>query len=362
MITRRLFWLLPMLALQSGCALLNTKYSENRPQIDQWIGEQQYGQALKTLSRVEPQDPHYLEAADKRKQVEALAAAYEQEIRQQNSQRLEQGNWAGALDSYDEALTRLPDSVVLKDGLAQLHHMQTEELDRLELQRLKDHGNWLKQTIPTYRDIARVDPRNSDAQRKLQRIINEAESVADQLALHGNRAMANNDLQNAATLLELAAELSSAPAIQESLKKLNQRLSKEQEQARLERQKKLEQQRAAERRRQQAIETQLKKFEAAFKDGQYNSARDHLTALSRSGLDNKRYRTLQQRLSSAIDKAASEQFDAGINAYSRGQYDKAADHWRRVLELKPDNKQAREHLERAERVVEKLRELEQKQQ
>lgn len=360
---RYLFWLLPLLGQQSGCALLSThyNYSDSETQIEQWIGEQQYGRALSALGRIEPKDPHYLEAANKRKQVEALVASYEQEIRQQNRQRLSQGNWAAALDSYDEALARLPESMVLKDGLAQLHQQQAEKLEQLELKRLKNKGRWLKQTLPIYRDIARVDPRNRNAKRRLEKIQLEAEAVADELALHGNRAQANNELEAATELLELAAELSSAPAIQESLNKLNEKRSAVAKKARSEREKRLRQQRAAEQQRQRTLKELLVKFEQTFAQNEFDAARRYLAALANAGMKSDQYRTLEQRLNTATDREASRLFEIGVNAYSRGQYAEAATHWREVLKLKPDNKQAKENLERAERVLEKLRELEQKQ-
>lgn len=362
MMPRRLLWLLPLLILlQSGCTLL-TSFSKGEAQIDQWVQEKEYGRALKVLGRVDPKDPDYLEAAARRRQVEALAAGYEHDVRQRNNRLLQQGKWAEALDSYDEALRRLPESAVLKDGLARLHRQQAQELETLELKRLTDQGNWLTQTLPTYRQMAQVDPRNPTAQNRLEKKRREAEMLADELALHGNRSLANNQLAQAERLLTLAAELSDAPAIGESLKKLRQQQALAARQEANERQRRQERARAAERKRQRSIDTLLGKFNQAFEEQQYDAARQHLQALADNNLETGRYRTLQQRLNRAIDQEASRQFESGVNAYSRGQFEQAAGHWRQVLALQPQNKQAQEHLQRAERVLEKLQQLKEKQQ
>lgn len=361
MINRHLLWLLPLIVLQSGCALLSPSYSEGQTQIDQWVKEKQYGRALKALNSVDPKDPHYLEAAEKRKQVEVLAAAYEHDIRQQNNQRLKQGDWAGALDSYDDALDRLPDSVVLKDGLAQLHRKQSEELERLELKRLRTHGDWLKETLPIYRDIARVDPRNRYAQDRLDKMQREAEDVADNLAIHGNRALANNNLDKAENLLGLAADLSDAPAIQESLKQLHAKQVDANQRERSARQKRLARQQAAEQRRQREIKSLLSRFDQAFNKREYSKARNYLRALAKANLATRRYRTLENKLDRAIEQESSRLFETGVNAYSRGKYSEAAKYWRQVLELQPNNKRAQENLERAERVINKLQQLKKKQ-
>ena len=83
MTSARLLLLLPLLAMQTGCVLI-TSYSKGEDRIQQWVKEKQYGNALKALNNIDPKDPDYLKAAEKRKQVEALAAAYEHDVRQHN--------------------------------------------------------------------------------------------------------------------------------------------------------------------------------------------------------------------------------------------------------------------------------------
>lgn len=357
----RILWLLPLLLLHSGCTLL-TSYSRGEPQIAQWVKEKEYGKALKALGNIDPKDPDYLKAASQRKHIEALASAYEHDVRQHNNGLLRQGRWAEALDSYDEALERLPDSAVLKDGLARLHREQARELERLELERLLAHGEWLRKTLPTYRDIARVDPRNRNAQSRLERKQEEAKEVANELTLHGNRALGNNLLVRAESLLSLASELSETPAIRESLKKLQQQKSAAARKKRLEEQRRLRQRQAAEMKRQKTIARLIKQYRSAYDKREYQQARGHLQQLAEAKLESERYRALQQELKRAIDRETSRLFDLGVNAYSRGHFEVAAQQWRRVLALQPENKQAQEHLQRAERVLEKLEQLKQKQQ
>jgi len=356
----RLLWLLPLLAMQSGCVLI-TSYSKGEGKIQHWVKEKQYGNALQALKNIDPKDPDYLKAAEKRKQVEALAAAYEHDVRKQNDRLLRNGKWAEALDSYDEALDRLPESAVLKDGLAQLHRDQARELERLEMKQLIAHGNWLKRTLPTYRDIARVDPRNNTAQIRLKTKQREAEELADELAIYGNRALANNELSKAEELLQLASDLSSTPAIRESLKKLHQQQSQTAQRARQRREAQQRRQQAQQREHQRTVERLLHKYRTAFEKHDYRQAQKHLQALKTARLETRRYRALEQELNSAIDKEASRLFDIGVNAYSRGHFETAAENWRKVLSLQPGNKQAQENLQRAERVLNKLQELQEKQ-
>ncbi|HEX9802224.1 MAG TPA: hypothetical protein VGB35_03135 [Gammaproteobacteria bacterium] len=390
---RSLFWLLiPLVILHSGCAILATNYTQMESQVEQWIADKQYGNALDALSKVDPTDPLYPRAAEKRKEVEALAARYEQEVRRLTRTDLEKGKWADALDTYDVALSRLPKSAVLKDGLAQLHQEQQNELERLELQRLLHHGEWLKQTLPTFEDIARVDPRNLligpkeqqpegewlkqtvpipsyqqvassnyTAAQRLQMIRKEAEEIASELALYGSKALANNQLEIAERTLRLASDLSTAPAINESLKKLRAQQEQASALARTEREKRQKELEAAEQRKSRLVDDHLKKYRSAFVEKDYRSARDHLEVLQKIDKGNPRWDELMEVLEQATTEEVERLFNSGVTAYSRGQFEEAATLWRRVLELEPEHTQAKESLDRAQRVLDKLKQLKEKQ-
>lgn len=362
MIAPRYWLLLPLIALQSGCAMLTShkQYEQMEPQVVAWIDSKQYGHALDTLSSVDPTDPQYQQAAEKRKEVEALAARYEQEVRRKTRADLDKGKWAQALDSYDEALNRLPKSAVIKDGLAQLHQEQEEELDRLELERLIAQGEWLKETLPTYQQIARVDPRNRNASQRLEKKRSEAEEVASELALYGNKALANDNLEIADRTLGLAAALSDAPAIGESLKKLRQQQSQVNAKARAEQEKRRQRSEAARQSKNRLINEQLKKYRTAFVQKDFISARKHLKALQKADPGNPKWKELTTVLEQATKEEVERLFDNGVSAYSRGHFEQAATLWRKVLTINPEHKQAQENLERAERVLDKLNELKKK--
>jgi tetratricopeptide (TPR) repeat protein len=341
----RLLCLLLPLFLQTGCTVF-TSYKQGETQINQWIKDQQYGKALQSLGDIAPTDPDYSIAAKKRKQVEALAASYEHDVRQKNVRLLKTGKWAAALDSYDDALDRLPDSAVLKDGMAQLHQEQVQELERLELKRLFGYGAWLKEVLPVFDDLVRVDPRSSEAKERQKRVRREADSLANELTQYGNRALANNQLDTAEKLLKLAADLSDTPAIQESLKNLKQQ-----------RRENKQQQVVLELKRKRITDNLLKKFNKSFRNKHFPRAHKLLDALGDAGYNSVDYRTLQKKLQQATDREARRLMREGVNAYSRGQFEQAVKSWQQVLVLQPDNKQAKESLQRAEKVLERLKEL-----
>ena len=351
--------LIPTLILSSGCITLPGRNDVN--EIDTLVANQYYGRALDILARIDPKSPDYSARAERRRHIETLAARYEQAIRTQTREDMEKGNWAAALDRYDDALTRLPQSMVLRDGLAQLLQQQNQELERLELERLTAQGNWLRQTLPSYREIVRVNPRSRPAAQQLERKQQQAEAIADQLAVIGNRAMANNDLNSASKTLLLAHELSNTPAIVESVGKLQQQLEARRLREQREREVRLQKARTAEQTRQQQIRQQHSQYRKARNDEQFNQAREHLQRLRELDPDNSDWHTEQDVLEQVVQLRIEELYNRGVNAYSRGQFEEAANAWRELLKLDPDHKLAQDNLIRAERVLQRIEQLQQRQ-
>ncbi|MCW8919068.1 MAG: hypothetical protein OQL08_09685 [Gammaproteobacteria bacterium] len=353
--------LLIFIALLQGGCLVVTTFTKLEPQLEQWTSERQYGRTLDALSQIDPRDPDYARASALRKQVEKQAADYEQQVRRETAQKLSKGDWAAALDQYDEALGRHPKSVVIRDGLAKLHQQQRETLEQLERKRLIQHGVWLREVLPIHREIARVDPRSNEAQERLRRIIGEAEKIGQELALIGNRALADNELASAEETLPLAYELNKAPLIEESLKTLRGRQKLVTEQQRTARRKSEQQAENERQKRERTLRAIVKRYKTAFAKQEFLAAREQLAELEKTDPGYSELAAMRGRLQQAIDHKASQLFDAGVSAYSRGQFEQAAREWRDVLKLDPDHQQARENLERAEKVLNKLESLKQKQ-
>lgn len=354
--------LLPLpLLLLSGCIGMTTKYAELEPQLVQWDKEREYGRSLDALGQVDPMDPDYAKAAKLRKQVEKRAADYEQQVRKETAQKLKNGDWAAALDQFDEALAKYPQSVVLKDGLAKLHQQQREDLDELELKQLVLHGEWLRDALPIHRDITRIAPRSREAQSRLKRVEDEAREIAQQLAIIGNTALADGDLDTADATLPLAQKLSNDPMIEGSLKRLQEELKLEEQKQLATRRHNQERARQTREKKEHAIKAIVARYDKAFAKQDYLTARVQLEEIEKI---DKRYAALpsmQQSLQQAIDDKVARLFDAGVSAYSRGQFEQAASEWRKVLQLDPDHQQASENLERADKILQKIEKLKQKQ-
>ncbi len=346
--------------VHSGCVVVSS-YAKLEPQLVQWENDREFGRALDALGQIDPKDPDYSKASKVRKQLERQATEYEQQVRKETAQKQKKGDWAAVLDQYDEALAKHPKSVVIKDGLAKLHLQQRETLDQLEQKRLIQHGEWLRDVLPVYHEIANVDPRNSEAQNRLKRIIGEAKAISQELALLGNKALADNDLNTAEATLPLAFKLNNDPVIEESLKALRAKQKQRSTQLQQTRRKKEQRAREKQKKKEDTISTLVKRFDSAFAKQDYHSARNHLTELKKVDRRYGKLPAMNLSLQKAIDNKVARLFDAGVSAYSRGLFEQAAQEWRNALKLEPNHQQAKENLERAEKVIKNLERLKEKQ-
>lgn len=342
--------------LQNGCIGI-TSYAELEPKLEQWETDREYGRALDALGQIDPKDPDYAKASNTRKHVEKLAADYEQQIRRETYQKQKQDNWAAALDQYDEALSKHPKSVVIKDGLAKLHQQQRETLDKLERKRLIQHGEWLHNVLPVYHEIARVDPRSNESQSRLKHIVSEAEVVSHELALIGNKALANNDLHSAEVTLPLAFALNHNAVIEESLKTLRAKQQQTAKEQQAKYQKKQEEARRVREEKKRRIRAIIKQYDKALANQEYLVAKEHLAKIKQIDSQHETLSSMKSALQKVVDVKVSQLFEDGVSAYSRGHFERAARDWRTVLSLEPNHQQAKENLDRAEKVLEKLETL-----
>ncbi len=330
-----------LLISQTGC-VQTTNFSAVEQQLKIWEKSQEYGRSLDTLSRIDPRDPDYAKAARLRKQIEKEASAYEQQVRKEIHQKLKKGNWASALNQYDDALSKYPRSAVIKDGLAKLNQQQRDSLDVLERKRLIQHGEWLRAVIPVYRDIVRVDPRSSRAQNQLDRIISEAVQISSELTLLGNKALADNDLDIAEETLPLAVTLDNHSVTVESLKIL-----RAQQKLVLAKQEK----------KQRRLSDLIKNYDAAIAARDLTTARNQLMAIEKLDRKFDKLATMKAALKTAMKDMASRLFETGVSAYSRGEFELAAKEWSATLKLDASHQQAKENLRRVGKVMKNLERL-----
>jgi tetratricopeptide (TPR) repeat protein len=347
--------------LISGCTLIQPKGKELSTKLDQLVADKEYGDALDMISHVSPGDPDYARFAERRKQIEGLAAQYERKVIDDARQMVAQEHWAQALDLYDQALDRLPRSTRLRDGLAALHQQQQARIADQENELLVSRGEWLLDVLPTYRSLASIDPRDSSRARQAKNIQDDAEELAAKLIKIGTAAAdaGNDDLASRA--IPLAARLSDKPAIRQAAQKYDQTRDKRSRDNRSQQDRRFRDIAEHEQERTNAIQQLVKDYTTAVDSKDYVGARLLLGQLRTISPGLVSERGYESDLNKRINNEAERLYSEGATQYGHGEFEKARDSWKKTLELVPTHTRAKESLARVEKVLNRIERLRKKQ-
>jgi tetratricopeptide (TPR) repeat protein len=400
------------IATMVGCAKPLTLSFNDRQvtpqQIDQLVAQEEYGEALDLFNLVPITHPQYALFQKKLADVKKRAAAYEKTVLKNMRAKIKKGNWSGAIDEVDTAIDKLPSSIALKQGREELLRKRAQRIDQLETEILITKGKWLAQDAPLHEQLSHVESQDVFDKWRTSRKKSEVEETAAELYECSERAMKDNNLEQARTCLTLAETLDASEKMKAAAKERRQEIAKREKQARKEKHKgdferlatqakqamnkgqlrrsrrivsqlakidpdnpevqKLQQRlnslknkkRVRKEKRQQDYERLAKQAQEAMDKGELRKAQQIVPELVKIDPDNPEVQKLQQQLSETVSAKVDTMLKRGSQLYRKEKIAEAKKVWEEVLELDPSNKQAQAGVKRAERVLERLRLLEEK--
>lgn len=349
----------PMLVLLAGslagCAVLSGMNGDVKARVEEHESREEYGLAIDALAAVPREHPDYKRLMQKRAHLETKARAYEQSAIRRAGELTAQNRWSDALALYREALNKLPRSQALREELQAFRQKQAQRGEELRVELLVSKARWLERSLPLQEALAKTDPDDDDARRALDARRAEAATLAEELNAIGLAALEKDNLGVAARTLPLAARLNPTPTAEQAKDRLSRAELDE-----LRRQRRT-QERAIGELRQRETRQLLTEYNDASRAGDLRRARQAMARLQELDAENPEVVREHEKLRGKIERAVQKDLDEAINLYSHGKFEEAIVRWNRVLELDPENEKARSNLERAGRVVEKLRQLREKQ-
>jgi tetratricopeptide (TPR) repeat protein len=351
----RVAGLLAILGPIYGCAHLVALQSDVLKQISLYEAEQEYGKALDVIAAVSASHPQRARLIQKRSQLQAKAKAFEQSTVKRADELSAQSRWGEAVALYRDAIDKIPQSGALRAAFQQLRQRQAQRVEQLNVDQLIGKARWVERALPVQVSIVNTDPGDWSARRALSRLREEAADVAQELTQIGLEALKNNDLGLAGRTLPIASRLSPDPVAARARDQLN---SEEAAQVRVLRSL---QERGLDQMREQESRKLLGDYRQAVRKGDLRRARLIMTRLQDFDGQNPAVVREGASLKSQLEAEVKRQMDEGNSLYGRGKFQEAMTTWSRVLDLEPENEQARASIERASRVVEKLKQLREQQ-
>jgi tetratricopeptide (TPR) repeat protein len=339
----------------AGCIQIPMLRPATGEQLEHWVAQEEYGKALHALDRISPGDPAYVTLQEQRPRIEGLAAGFEKTVAREAAEMTREGQWQQALERYDDGLDKLPESKALQAAREAFLEKRERHVQGLRDRSALDRGGWLVEAVPLQREIVRVVPAETRARRNLARLEAEVEETGQALYICGQRAMARGHDTQAVRCLGLAQELTPTVSVREALSRAEARQAKQRERRR-----------AASRQRRahataQREQVLYERYVDAFAGGDLLEARLTLAELEELKPGSAKVQRLQVQLARAIADTVEHGMEAGRRLYSQGRFEQALATWRFLSELDPENEELKAHIARAERVLAKLRTLNEKQ-
>ncbi|MFA6163943.1 MAG: hypothetical protein WC685_11000 [Methylobacter sp.] len=373
---KQILWLFGIVVLNQimGCASIVQPTGNINERIDYWLEQQEYGKALELVAELNDHpSPDITNPQEIQRKILGQAERYEKRVMADAEKSAANSDWHTALALYQEALSRLPDSELLQQGQQQLLQRQQESLARLELDQLIVQGEWMRKDLLLSKKTASTAPDGWFVQYKLGRKEADAQDLATELAEHGRLALERRDLALAKRTLPLAMSLYAAPEIEDANRRLQELLKEDDikqkriidEQQKLILDQHVNQQKKKKRLFNIKVQRESKQlmadFKKAYEENNLMKAQQLMRKLEKFSINNKELQELSRQLDNDVAEHVQHLIETGITHYSRQQYEKAISVWKEAQILDPKNERLTADIGRAERVLEKLHSLREKQ-
>lgn len=344
----------------SGCAtpFIVSKQDDLLTQIDVWSAENEYGKALATLDYVKSSHPQYLKLQQRKKSLLIQARKYEQHIEMQIQKFITANQWAQALDLLDQAKKKYPlvnaenkNRGILKAEKSLLQKQQ-RLLASIEQNIILERSQWLIKTQPLYQKKLNTDPRNKALSIRVENLRKESRLLSGKLTQRCREAIDKKHYKTAKYLINQAIALNSSKQRQKILYQLQNREEKSSS-------KKQQTQDATHVVQQNTL---LQDIEKSYNAGNLLKTKQLISMLDESEQSNIQLIELKQKLERSINYTIQQLVAEANKSYTDGQFHHAIELWEQVLAYNPENTLAEKNIQRAEKVIEKLKNLREKQQ
>ena len=331
-----------LLALSlSGCSLIYS-YSDNLPQrVDQWIIDNKYNVALNTISYIKPSHKSYRILQKKKKNIQEKMFSYENKVIKKSTQLSAKGEWNKAFKLIDQTSPNLLDKTKIEKHRATLLAKRNKLIASYENKILYDQTKYLIDKIPLYEKINKTVSASEKNQLDIAEFNHARYETSLRLAQHSERQYKNALYDDALTTIEFALKLNPEEEIVSRLKNIKTRVKAELK--------------LLEASYLNKIKALLGKLSQGYSHLILKEAKETITKLEKN--KEQSHLTLAAKLTERLNAGVKQRFEAARSLYSKGKTQEALSIWLELKELEPENIKLQSHIERAEKILIKLKKL-----
>jgi len=342
----RVVFVITLPLLLSNCAYLHS-FDANLPEkIDQWIGEEKYQKALNTLEHVKPDNENHALLMQKKERILRLADNLEKNTIASANRLVSQNEWHKASQLYEESLEKIPEHEKLRQSHAEFLDKRQAYLEDLELRLLIKKGVWLGNSAGLYKQIKNTVPGNYHSVSGIRDYEHDRQQALQALTECAQTASAADKLDLTRTCLTLAERIDSNVQNDPRLASARKKISQAKE--------------ASLREYKQQTMELLANLRKGYSLDNLQRSHDHLnTSNDFSPLDSEALDLLDD-LEKHLKTGIEQRMESARRLYSAGKIEHALKIWESLQTIAPDNQKLEAYIERAHRVLKKLRQLQEK--
>jgi len=337
--------------LSSGCQTI-TRPGEKAsiPEtVDELVIQDEYGKALQKLGSIAPTHPDYDVLQTKKKLVLKKAQSYERRniIRAVNLS--ERSKWSDALNVINDALSRYPDSKPMHETRLKILSERREYMQTLNYRATISRAVCLLNEKPWREKRALIDPDDRTAQWELASLQKEINNSTTNLVECGRQSIINSNLELASDCLSQARVMRPHDEDLKYIISLQKKISGKVKKASLKKQKSV------------AVQTVANIIKArilrSIDKKDFNTAKIALARLIEVVPDDREISAYRKRYQLALARQVNLIIDRGTVLYRHEKIAQARSVWETAQKIDPDNKEVQKLIQRADKVLGKLKQL-----
>lgn len=212
----------------SGCSFRQVNIKEADDSVSQYIKEKEFASAISYLDDLPDAVSNSKQLKNKRKSIVEPMYDYEEKVLVKARSCVEKVDWKGAIDAYEEALPKLPETSVVYQEYEAFNKKLQRYIYELEIKALVTRASSLVEIMKIRQSISKYDPYSNMKKFKLYLLTGEAEDVAEELLEYGLIAIEEKHYPIAKRTLPLALLLYQSKEIKianKRLKKITQSMA-----------------------------------------------------------------------------------------------------------------------------------------
>lgn len=339
---RYAFLFVVILSQLSGCAVWYSMQSDLEQRIDQWVEAKDYATALDTLEQIRPSHPQYEQLQIKKQRILQLSKNYEADILRRAAAETKQQHWRAAAQLYEQGMEKLPPSNTLTEAYQTFSRLRQQQLELTTYQMQLYKAEWLLKNLPLQQQLQELTPTGQRIDASVLPTEDEIGALYNDLVHCGQATMMHNaDLELAEECFTTAAQLNPEGKRFPATIDISQQLVE------------LTKRRAASL-SSKGEELLANSRQALHKDD-LHQAYKLFNKIPAEDQHNSAVIALRKELNIRISNNVKQGIEMGRKLYSQGDIERALAIWNNVRELDPQNEQLDNHIERAQRVLNKLK-------